>query len=64
MECPHLIKWITFFCKAEDKVYAPSAFQINEYCRSAGHVKCPFLLQTADNRQEGKTSYFFHDVCT
>ena len=59
MECPHLIKWITFFCKAEDKVYAPSVFQINEYCRSAGHVKCPFLLRTADNRLEEENIVVF-----
>jgi hypothetical protein len=43
MKCPHLTKWLTFACKASEKLYFPSDFQIEEYCRGKGHRKCPFF---------------------
>jgi hypothetical protein len=45
MKCPHLIKWITFACKAEEKLYFPSPFQLQEYCKQKEHRKCPFNLK-------------------
>jgi hypothetical protein len=43
MKCPYLMKWITYACKVKEKIYFPSAFQLQEYCKSKGHKKCPFL---------------------
>ena len=42
MKCPHLIKWLTFACKAKENMYFPSSFQVHEYCRRKTHKKCPF----------------------
>jgi len=45
MKCPHLIQWVTFACKAKDKLYFPSPFQLQEYCKQEEHKKCPFNLK-------------------
>lgn len=45
MKCPHLIKWLTIACKAKDKLYFPSPFQLQEYCNRKEHKKCPFYLK-------------------
>jgi hypothetical protein len=42
MKCPHLIKWVLFACKANEKPYFPSNFQLHEYCKTEEHKKCPF----------------------
>ncbi len=42
MKCPHLIKLINFMCKAQEKMYCPSKFQLKEYCKKASYKKCPF----------------------
>ena len=42
MKCPHLIKWLTFTCKAKEKPYSPSVFQVQEYCKGKYYNKCPF----------------------
>jgi hypothetical protein len=42
MKCPHLIKWLTYACKAKENMYFPSSFQLHEYCRRNTHKKCPF----------------------
>jgi hypothetical protein len=47
MRCPHLIKWITFLCKAKDEVYFPSSFQLDEYCKKKEHSKCPFFARNS-----------------
>lgn len=44
MKCPHLINWIRSACKACDNPYTPTAFQINEYCKSVLHPRCPFYM--------------------
>lgn len=49
MRCPHLIKWVTFSCKAKDKLYFPSPFQLHEYCNRKDHKKCPFYLKVHQN---------------
>lgn len=53
MKCPHLMKWVTFLCKADQEVYSPSLFQIEEYCRSTAHKKCPFFLGISDKNPDG-----------
>ena len=45
MKCPHLLKWSVWSCKALDKPYVPSLFELEEYCRTKEHRKCPFYLQ-------------------
>jgi hypothetical protein len=45
MKCTHLIKWVTFACKASEKLYFPSHFQLQEYCKKKGYKKCPFYLK-------------------
>jgi len=52
MKCPHLSKWVTFSCKANEKVYFPTDFQLEEYCKKREHKKCPFLLSKASAREE------------
>ncbi len=29
-------------CKAQEKMYYPSKFQLKEYCKKASYKKCPF----------------------
>jgi hypothetical protein len=52
MKCPHLIKWVTFVCKASDKLYFPSRFQLQEYCKRKEHKKCPFYPKKTSMEQE------------
>jgi hypothetical protein len=52
MKCPHLIRWVTFGCKASNKLYFPSRFQLDEYCKKKAHKKCPFFLKKTDVEQE------------
>lgn len=47
-KCPHLIKWLTSICRAVDKHYTPSSFQVQEYCRTKNHLKCPFYARTKE----------------
>jgi hypothetical protein len=46
MKCTHLIKGRILSCKALERPYVPSLYQLAEYCRSAEHRKCPFYLET------------------
>jgi hypothetical protein len=52
MKCPYLIKWVTFACKAEEKIYFPSPFQLHEYCKTKDHKKCPFYQRKTSLEQE------------
>jgi hypothetical protein len=45
MKCPHLMKWVITSCKAPDKPYMPSLFELEEYCSTKDHRKCPFYLK-------------------
>lgn len=45
MKCPHLANSVKVSCKAIDKPYLPSLFELHEYCRTWDHKKCPFYLQ-------------------
>jgi hypothetical protein len=45
MKCPHLMKWVRSSCKAFERPYTPSMFELEEYCRRKEHRKCPFYLK-------------------
>jgi len=45
MKCPHLIKRVICSCEVLDNQYIPSLFELQEYCRTVSHRKCPFLLR-------------------
>lgn len=45
MKCPHLMKWLSYSCKANEKPYFPSSFQIDEYCKGKFYKKCPFIIK-------------------
>jgi hypothetical protein len=45
MKCTHLVRGRNMACRALEKAYVPSLFQLVEYCRSGGHRKCPFYLR-------------------
>jgi hypothetical protein len=48
MKCPHIMKWGSFFCGVDEKTYAPSFFQLNEYCMTKEYSKCPFFLRRSE----------------
>jgi hypothetical protein len=50
IRCPHLIKWAIHTCKAGDKPYAPSLFELMEYCTTGDHRKCPFYFRNKECR--------------
>ena len=45
MKCPHLMKWVRASCKAFEIPYTPSMFELEEYCRTKDHRKCPLYLK-------------------
>jgi len=45
MKCPQLNHWSVAACKILDEIYVPSEFQLQEYCRSKKHKKCPFYAR-------------------
>jgi hypothetical protein len=51
MKCPHLIKWLSYCCKANEKPYFPSPFQLEEYCKGKYYRKCPFLIKVGYGRE-------------
>jgi hypothetical protein len=55
MKCPHLIKRLIVSCKAFDAPYVPSLFEIQEYCRTKDHRKCPFYLRDIIGRNTTET---------
>ncbi len=42
MRCPCLVISDGFHCSATDAYYIPSAFELDEYCRSSRYRMCPF----------------------
>lgn len=44
MKCPHLVSHIVCSCKAGGRPYVPSLFELDEYCRTERHSRCPFYL--------------------
>jgi hypothetical protein len=59
MRCPHLGLWAVAACRIDETaVYVPSDFQIQEYCKSKCHKKCPFFVQsvTVKNKKNSLVS--------
>ncbi len=52
MKCPHLRRWTVAACRIDKKVYVPSVFQLEEYCRTGEHKKCPFFLKNTGGKRE------------
>ncbi|GAB4389392.1 MAG: hypothetical protein Kow0025_14490 [Thermodesulfovibrionales bacterium] len=44
MRCPHLVRWVAFRCRALPEPYAPTPFQLEEYCMGDRHRRCPLLF--------------------
>lgn len=44
MRCPYLERWVVSVCKAVSNTYVPSNFELQEYCKTKSHKKCPFFL--------------------
>jgi hypothetical protein len=44
MKCNHLVKGRISSCRALERPYVPSLFQLAEYCRRRQYRKCPFYL--------------------
>ncbi len=47
MKCPNLVEWVDWvilLCKAGERPYVPSLFELEEYCNTENHKKCPFIL--------------------
>jgi len=57
MKCPHLIKWLTFTCKAKETIYFPSSFQLQEYCKTISYKKCPFIKTPGPGMNENIEDY-------
>jgi len=63
MNCPFLYGTYLLSCKSSRDVYVPSAFELEEYCKSRRHKICPyyckvmsdgtFNLMTIDRMQKG-----------
>lgn len=52
MKCPHLAKWVVSVCKAVSNTYVPSNFELQEYCKTKSHKKCPFFLKNTAVKRE------------
>jgi hypothetical protein len=52
MKCPYLKRWLVATCMIEDKIYVPSIFQLQEYCKTKGHKKCPFFMKNFSEKEE------------
>jgi len=55
MKCPHLSKladWSRTACKACEKPYLPTSFQVKEYCKSFMHIRCPFYLNLRERLED------------
>lgn len=57
MECPHLTGDRMSRCKAGTLAYAPSLFQLHEYCRGKGYKKCPFFLRSVREKYTVSSSF-------
>jgi hypothetical protein len=39
------MKWVRASCKAFERPYEPSLFELEEYCRKKDHRRCPLYLK-------------------
>ena len=44
MSCPHLLNWTVSYCRADDKPYIPSIYELQEYCTIGAHERCPLYI--------------------
>ena len=44
-KCAYLLRGEKAVCRALERTYFPSLFQLFEYCRSREYRKCPFYLR-------------------
>lgn len=56
LKCTHLVKGKNVVCRALEKAYIPSLFQLVEYCRSGDYRKCPFYLRGIVCKWSGRRS--------
>jgi hypothetical protein len=49
-KCAYLADWMYKSCEATTNAYVPSQFQLEEYCSTGSHIKCPFYLNAMDSR--------------
>ncbi len=47
MKCPFLKGNYVLHCCAEDKMYIPGSFEIQEYCCSINHKICPLYYKVS-----------------
>ena len=45
MKCVYLRQWRVSACRANNELYVPSVFQLQEYCKTKWHKKCPFYVK-------------------
>jgi len=48
IKCPHIMRLVSFFCRTDKEIYPPSFFQLNEYCMTKEHSKCPFFVRISE----------------
>lgn len=58
MKCQYLMKWVISSCNALDELYVPSLFELQEYCYSKDHRKCPFYLKSIIGTNLLESSFF------
>lgn len=64
MMCPHLVSLTVCSCKAGDRTYVPSLFELCEYCRTARHFRCPFYLGIQPMREVAQSACSDKDGAT
>ncbi len=62
MKCAHLtIARAILACRALERRYLPSQFELAEYCRTNGHRKCPLYLKgiisTGQSESESRAAH-------
>ncbi len=53
MKCRFLSGKYLLACRAENKVYMPSSFEIQEYCNSNRHKICPLYFKVKTEEKTG-----------
>lgn len=53
-KCPHLVSLTVCACKAGSQPYIPSLFELDEYCRTDRHTRCPFYFGLQQEPQRGR----------
>jgi hypothetical protein len=52
MKCPHLNRWVVATCRVGEKIYVPSVFQLQEYCKTREHKRCPFFVKNVSENKK------------